>query len=175
MSRNQVVALTILAPVKADRVDALRASIDALGIGPDSPLAKISGMHLGRFTIVDELYAPQNAPKPPPPGPYLLFAADIDPPEAAALAAIGAHCGEILRHCEGCPEPTDSYAFDRWLLDHRIVDGFTVMPYAGRRLGDVQHGLSLRKRIGAFAIATQGEDPSTLQAKFLEQFGDVCP
>lgn len=171
MSRR-VVAITILAPVAEGRIDALRAAIDALEVGPGSPLARIAGLHVGRWLIVDELEVIAGR-RAPPPGPFLLFAADIDPPEAAAFAAIATHCGEILRHCVGCPDPGDSRAFDSWLTDHRVPDGFTVMPYPDRPLSDVRRGLELRERLGAFAIASQGLDPVALQEMFLDDFPEV--
>lgn len=169
---SRVVAITLIAPVAAGRIDALRSALDGLDAGPASPLARISGLHVGRFTIIDHLEPAPGKPAPPP-GPFLLFAADIDPPEAAAFASIATHCGEILHHCEACPEPGDGRAFDQWIKNHRVRDGFTVMPYASRPLSDVRRALDLRERLGAFAIASQGLDPGALQEMFLDDFPEA--
>lgn len=164
------VALSLVAPIAAGRRETLEAALEALPEGDTSPLARVPGMHVGRFTIIDSFVDPRG-PAAPVNGPYLYFAADLDGPLDAALTAIATHCGDIFRHCEECPEQRDGPAFDAWLQAHRVRDGFTIMPYGGHTLDEVLDGLDARERLGRFAVAARGMDAAMLRARFLEEFG----
>ncbi|MCW3039798.1 MAG: hypothetical protein JWM31_1703 [Solirubrobacterales bacterium] len=166
------VALTLVAPVRPDAREGLQAALDALPSGPASPLAGIPGLHLGRIAVVDALRGPQGEPMPGV-GPLLMVSLDADGPLDAVLAALAIHCGELLRACEGCPDPADGPSFAAWARAHRLKDRWTIMPYAGRTLPEVRSALRTRERLGAFAGAVADADPATLRARFLEQFGDA--
>lgn len=163
------VAISVMAPIREGRRDALAEVLAGLPAGPGSPLSHVAGLHVGRFTVVDRLDPAK--PSQPPNGPYLYFAADLDGPFDAAVTSIATHCGDLFRHCEGCPDTSDSRAFDEWLIAHRIKDGFTIMPYAGHTLDEVLDGLDARARLGHFAVDAQRYERPTIRQRFLEEFG----
>lgn len=164
------VALSIVAPIKPGRRDELAAALDALPAGDASPLAGVPGLHVGRLTIIERLQDPRGGDEDPLLGPFLFFAADVDPPQDGAIAAIAAACGPWFEACVDCPDPANAHDFRAWLLRHRVRDGWTIMPYAGRTLTEVRGALSLRERLGSFAVQAQGLDPAALRRRFVEEF-----
>lgn len=164
------VALTLVIPIAEGRREALEAAIAALGEGPESPFARVPGMHVGRLAIIDRLEDPRGDAAPRL-GPYLYFTADADGPYDAAVASIATHFADLFRHCAGCPERRDSRALDKWLGRHRVRDGWTIMPYSHHTLAECRDGLSVRQRMAGFAVAAQTADPLTLRARFLEELG----
>ena len=161
------VALTLVAPIAGGRHEALAAAIDALPTGAQSPFATIPGLHVGRLSIIDRLVNPGGQKL----GPYLLLTADADEPEDGAIAAVGRAFGTVLQACEGCPDPRENRAFATWVHEHRVRDGWTIMPYAERTLPEVRAALALRERVGEFATRAEAMDRATLRAQFLTTFG----
>lgn len=165
------VALTLIAPIATGRRDALEAVVAALPTGPQSPFATIPGLHVGRVSIIDHLVYPAGMTGGQTLGPYLFVGVDADGPHDGVVSALGRALGPALRECEGCPDPTDDRAFAAWVRDHRVRDGWTIMPYAGRTLAEVRAALALRDRVGDFATRAQDMDPATLRAQFRATFG----
>jgi hypothetical protein len=167
---GQARALTALIPIRAGEDDALRAHLRALPRGRESPLARLDGLHVARWVVIDRL------PIDPPQAdvlaaPQLLFTACVDADAGASVralpAALGADLDAIWGRCEGYP---GAARFAPWLLAHHLPTTFFVSAYPDTTVGGVRGALGAREQALAFALRAQDLAPEERLAAFREQF-----
>ena len=177
--RNRVgtaYALTVLTPILAGHDDELRAHLDGLPLGPDSPLAKLDRLHLARIQIFDELVY-QGPPQKPDrlTAKQLLFTStfdgDLDPYLDHICERIGGAADRWWCHCVGYPGPRDRPAFKRYIRDHQVDTGLFASAFPTATVQDIRESLDLREQVAAFAAQAQGLDAATLHGRFRNAFG----
>jgi hypothetical protein len=173
-----VYALTVFTPILAGHEDELRAHLDALPVGAESPLARLDRLHLSRIQIFDEL-VDQGAPhrRETLKSHHLLFTStvdgDLDPYLDAICERIGPEADGWWGHCLGYPGTADRAAFKAYIRAHKVDTGLLAVANPGATVQDVRESLALRERVVDFAADAQGLDAPTLRERFLAAFGDV--
>jgi len=173
-----VYALTVFTPVIPGHQHELRAHLDALPVGAESPLARLPALHLSRIQIFDAL-VDQGPPHRPETlkRHHLLFTStvdgELDPYLDAICERIGAQADGWWGHCVGYPGTADRAAFRRWIRDHKVDTSLLAVANPGATVQDVVESLALRERVVAFAAATQGLEAAALRERFLATFADV--
>lgn len=170
-------ALTTFAPILHGRTEEVRAVIERLPRGAQSPLARLPQLHLSRLHIFDHLIyqgAPQrrDALK----SDYLVFTAVIDGTLDAFLDGIAERLPEEATAwwgaCIGFPGLSDRPAFRRWIRHHQRHTSLFAVASPGLSVQDVLYSLDLRERVTDFAIAAQGLGARELQQRFLQTFAE---
>jgi hypothetical protein len=173
-----VYALTVFTPVIPGHEDELRAHLDALPLGADSPLARLDRLHLSRIQIFDAL-VDQGPPhrRETLKRHHLLFTStidgDLDPYLDAICERIGADADGWWGHCVSYPGTADRAAFRGWIRDHKVDTSLLAVANPGATVQDVRESLALRERVVDFAAAAQGLDAAALRERFLATFADV--
>ena len=173
-----VYALTFFTPIVPGHEDALRAHLDALPLGAESPLAKLDRLHLSRIQIFDAL-VDQGPPhrRETLKRHHLLFTStvdgELDPYLDAICERIGAQADGWWGHCVGYPGTADRAAFRRWIRDHKVDTSLLAVANPGATVQDVVESLALRERVVDFAAAAQGLEAAALRERFLATFADV--
>ena len=166
-------ALTAIAP---GRSAALRAYLEAMPVGPDSPVARLEQTHFARFIVIPQLIdlGPPPATRDRLKNEYLLFSTDFDGSLQDFLQAL---CGAmpveadaIWGHCVGYPGADDQAAFERYMRHNQIDTTFPFSAYPDATVADVRAALALRARLIDFAIRAQAMDPATLESAYRREF-----
>ena len=168
---SDMTGLCVVVPVAGGREDALRERLRALPTGPRSPMIRVHGTHFARWTIVrleDRLGRPD--PEQPP---LLLFASEFDgelePYVDRLCAKLGREAHDIWGHCEGYPGP-DSGALARFLLEHRVEPGYSVVAYPDATVDEVRAAFALRERLNDFLVRAAPLDSHALRHAWLQRF-----
>jgi hypothetical protein len=173
-----VYALTVFTPIIPGHEDELRAHLDALPVGAESPLARLEALHLSRIQIFDAL-VDQGPPHRPErlERHHLLFTStvdgDLDPYLDAICERIGAEADGWWGYCAGYPGTADRAAFRRYIRAHKVDTSLLAVANPGATVRDVRESLALRERVVDFAAAAQGLDATALRDRFLATFVDV--
>jgi hypothetical protein len=173
-----VYALTVFTPIVPGHEEELRAHLEALPVGPKSPLARLPQLHVSRIQIFDAL-VDQGPPHEPETlkRQHLLFTStvdgDLDPYLDAICERIGADADGWWSHCVDYPGTADPAAFRRWIRDHKVDTSLLAVANPGATVQDVVESLALRERVVDFAADAQGLDAAALRKRFLATFADV--
>jgi hypothetical protein len=176
--RNRVgtaYALTVFTPIVAGREDDLRAHIDNLRLGDDSPLARLDNLHLARIQIFDELVY-QGPPQKPDRlrARQLLFTSTFDGDLDAYLDRIcdriGPEADRWWSHCVGYPGTRDRQAFNRYMRAHKVDTSLVATAIPNAAVDDIRESLELRAKVAAFAADAQGLDAVALHERFRSTF-----
>ena len=165
--------LCVLAPIADGRADELRRHLRELPTGARSPLIRVHGTHYARWTIV-HLEDTDGNPLPRSERPlFLLFSSEFDgelePYVARLCRRLGPDGHAIWRHCEGYPG-TDDDALARFLLDHNVRPGYSVVAYPDAGVDDVRAAFALRERLNDFLVRTRTLDSPALRHAWLQRF-----
>jgi hypothetical protein len=168
-------SLTVLTPVRPERLNALAQHLDALQGGANSPLARVRDTHFARWVIIDDVVyegPPQRRDRLATP--RLLFTSNFDGGLDGYLEAMRAGFGEdadaIWGHCAGYPGRDDSGRWAAWFRAHQVDSALFFAAYGDLTVGEVLANLELRARLMRFALETQGLAPAELQARFRQAF-----
>jgi hypothetical protein len=173
-----VYALTVFTPILHGHEDELRAHLEALPVGADSPLARLDDLHLSRIQIIDAL-VDQGPPhrRETLKRSHLLFTStvdgDLDPYLDAICERIGDEADGWWGHCDGYPGTADRAAFRRYIRAHKVDTNLLGVANPGATVRDVRQSLALRERVVDFAAEVQGLDATALRKRFLTAFADV--
>jgi len=168
-------SLTVVAPIAAGRDEEARAAIEALPIGPASPLARIGGLHFSRIHVVSELVhqGPRQRHRDTLRSAQLIFTSTFDgrtlDPYLEDLR-LRAEPDSWWRFCSAYPGSGDAAAFARWVRAHQVDSSLFASAHPQARVPHVLESLALRERIIDFAIEAHGLDAATLQRRFRETF-----
>lgn len=161
----------VLIPVRPDEERTVLRHIHDVPLGPASPFSRVEGTHYARIQLV-ELRGPEQRKVKSQPK-YLFFSAEHDGPTEDYVRRLcdrlhyEAH--ELWEHCEGYPG-TDPGALERYLLDHRVKPGYSVVAYPGVSVGEVRSSLALQDRMSEFVVRTRGFDSPALHEAWLRRF-----
>ena len=100
---GQARALTVFTPIVQGHVNELRAYLDGLPTGDDSPLARTAGTHFARWVILPQLIYEGRPQRRELLGtPYLVFTSnfdgELDPYLDALASQMPSEAHEIWRH-----------------------------------------------------------------------------
>jgi len=163
----------VLAPVSEGREESLRATLDRLPAGGQSPLARVPGLHFSRWVIVPDLVYGAEPQRPDHlERPQLIFTSTFDGPLdqhlSALLDGLGATADEVWGHCAGWPGRAAAKA---WLRAHRVRPGLFVAAYPEASVAEVHRALDARARLLALAEDAQGADAEATRRRFVQEFG----
>jgi hypothetical protein len=164
--------LSALTPVLPGREQQLEAVLGRLPPGTQSPLARVARIHFARWVVVP--YFQDRRGQPLDPTSYLLFSSWFDGSVEAYLDSLResmrSEADAIWSNCVGYPRTDSPAEFRAYLLAHRIVPSYPFAAYPGETVAHVRAGLKLRKRLVAFAAASQGRGAEELQRSWRETF-----
>lgn len=157
-------AITVLAPVPADRVAALAADLTAIGdhVTDDTVLglAGLPRLHYASLSVIED----------PDGGAHLLFEGNVDGSRDAFLAdlvrARAAGVDAVFSGCDGYPAAgaaADPDAVTRWLLDRDVSPSVFFIGWPGRTVEEIRREDELRRRLQALLDeerATFGAGPA---------------
>ncbi|HVJ34049.1 MAG TPA: hypothetical protein VND94_13105 [Terriglobia bacterium] len=148
--------IMILAPVRRERVEALRGLLATLNVAPGLadpqnglvPFAGFENIHVARFVILDDETLGDRQAYPDSPLPeeqiYLTFIADCDGPGDALLEDLAARAAdglrEIFRHCDGMDEATDLL---QWMRARDVKPTTYYVNWVGRTVRQVREEAQL--------------------------------
>lgn len=165
--------LCVLAPIAQGQEDALREHLREIPDGPRSPMIRVHGTHYARWTIV-RLEGTDGKPLPDSAGPHFLlfsteFDGELEPYVNRLCRALGQDGHAIWGHCAGYPGGDDA-ALARFLLDHYVKPGYSVIAYPDAGVDDVRAAFALRERLNDFLVRTWGLDSPTLKRAWIRRF-----
>jgi hypothetical protein len=170
--------LTVYSAIRTGQEETVRALIEAIPKGQQSPLAALDGLHFSRLHIFDELVYQGGGQKPDTLNhAYLVFTAsfngDPEPFLDEICEKVGAAADAWWEHCYAYPGTADRGAFKRWIATNQIHSALFASPYPNESVQAVRSALALRERVLAFAIDAQGLDAAALKARFDETFAEA--
>jgi hypothetical protein len=165
--------LCVLTPVADGHERQLRDRLRDTPAGARSPLIRVHGTHYARWAIVhleDRHGRPLAAAARPL---FLLFSSEFDgelePYVERLCRRLGRDGHEIWRHCDGYPGADDG-ALARYLLEHSVEPGYSVVAYPDAGVDDVRAAFALRERLGDFLVRTASLDSAALQRAWVGRF-----
>jgi hypothetical protein len=171
-------ALTVFTPIVPGHEDELRAYIEGLPVGAESPLARLSSLHVSRIQIFDQLVDQGHGHRVDTLHfRQLLFTStfdgELDPYLDDICSLLGAEADGWWGHCVGYPGTADRDAFKAYIRAHQVDTNLFSSAFPRATVAEMLEGLALRDQLAAFAADAQGLDAATLQSRFLAQFGGV--
>jgi hypothetical protein len=167
--------LATLSRITDGREAELRARLEQLSVGSESPFTRIPTVHFARWVVIGRMPgAGRGFRKPAPPGAFLYFSASFDGAVGSFVEQLRSRAGEaadaVWRHCTGYPGSADAEAFRCWLLENEVNARYVVEAYPQATVLDIQHALTLRDQVVDFAAAAQELTPSEAAARFRAEF-----
>jgi hypothetical protein len=151
----------------------VRDALAALPNGPASPFAALPATHFVRLVLLPR-FRDRNGHDLAGVPPCLFFAAESDMFAEGFLEALCTQlpgtADAIFGRCAGYPGAHGPPAFKRWMLDHRVRPGFSVLGNPGADAARVQRSLALREEIAAFALDAQRFDAAELHKRFRQRW-----
>lgn len=171
---GQAYALMVMTPIVPGQEGALKAYLEGLS-QQDSPLTRLSGVHFGRWLILERFHPEDSQPKKESLScQYLIFTTCSDGPVDAYLdelcKMLAPEAAEIWGRCVGCPEGAAGADLKHYLLHNQIDTGLFVAAYPKATVPKVKAALDVRERMIDFAVSSQGMGPDELQSAFDEEF-----
>ena len=169
-------SLLIFTPVRPGAEDDLRAHLEGLGRGADSPLAKVPRTHMARWLIVADMpVAPGTNLHDPLGTQFLLFTCnfdgDVDSYLHELVALIPEEAAAVWGHCVGCPQPAEGAALKAYLHRNQVDSGVAFGAYPHASVGEIRTALDKRARLIDFAVRAQQMKPAQRRRAFLKEFG----
>jgi hypothetical protein len=178
--RNRVggaYGLTTFASILPGHVDEVEAYVEALPLGPDSPLARLDQLHFSRIQIFRELVPQGPSHKVDKlDAPQLVFTSSFDGDLDTYLDAICERVPEAddwWGHCAGYPGRGDRAAFRAWIRAHKLDAQLFASAYPNATVQQVRAALTLREQVVEFAAGAHGLDAATLKERFEASFGSA--
>jgi hypothetical protein len=167
-------ALTVLAPVIPDQVDALQHTLDDLSLRP-SPFSRVALAHFARWVVIPDLLSDPSKPQAEHvPDPYLLFSAtfdgDLEPFLEQLCVTIADEAEPVWSRCLAAPVPARGAPLKAYLRHNQVQTGLFFAAYPQATVAEVNDALAARKRAIGFATRSQGMDAATLRQTFLQEF-----
>jgi len=159
------VALTVRAPVRRDRVEALRLTLEAMGASergaPAIPFSGMDGVHFARLVLLEDSVDLEENLIPA----SLLYMAEFDAPLARHVDQLagsgGAGLDATFGECESYPAGASSAMRAAFLAEHAIPSQANYVNTVGRTVEQVRSEAVLRRSIEAFLDRRRGDLPAT--------------
>ena len=168
---GRVRTISVLCPIRANRLDELESVLTELPTGLDSPLAKVTGTHMARWSIVPSLPG-KDEDEPAGETAYLLFASWYDGATADYLCSLkllpGDVAGDVWGNCVGYPHEGTMGEFSAYLDRHRVKPHLAFHGY-NESVTEVRAALELRDRLSDCVDPLSGLDSAELEDAWLEQ------
>lgn len=165
-------ALTVIAAIKPEEVEALRNLLTAIGDEVENntvfPFAELTTIHFARWVMLDQTRDVHDETIPP----SLVLATNYDPPLDNHLDQLvrvaGPGLDRIYSHCEGYPAPGDRTEASvlAYLRDHMVDAHAFYIGAHGRSVQQIRREAELRDAIEQFLDQQNagggwaGQDPS---------------
>lgn len=178
-------AFMVLAPLRIERIGALRARLESLCDlpghanpgDPRLPFATLPMLHDARFVVLEAHNAEdmrQHGRRPRPWVPRLQFSGECDGSSDAFFAALvqagGPMLLDILSHCES--PPAGIHELEHWLRDRDVRPAAHYVNRRGRTVVAVRENAALRATLRqtlADAVDEIGlDDPRALRRRLIE-------
>jgi hypothetical protein len=176
---GSVYGLTILSPIiedpKADVAHslALRNYLAKLPRDESGPFAKVSGTHLCRLVVMDDVvFTGFPSQLDHLKSPYLVFESNLDGELDAYLERMARDAKEevdaIWRHCVGYPGVTDVPAFVAYMKKCQIATTFYFADVNDKTVEQTLKALQAQSGLATFMERNQGKSPAELKQAFAE-------
>lgn len=170
-TNGQAYALTVLTPILDGHESRLARYLNALGTGPDSPLARVPGTHFARWVLIgDVVYEGDGQRRDHLAVGRLLFSSNFDgspdPYIEALRIGLAGHADEIWGNCTGYPGSEDGAAFAAYLRAYQVESSLFFAAYGEQTVGEVKRNLAARRDLIKFALDAQGQSAVELKAAF---------
>lgn len=168
-------ALTTFARIRDNAEDELEDLLDAMPRGQASPLARVGSLHLSRLQVFRELVfqGPNQRHRDTLRHAHLVFTATFNGELDAFLEELRTavpECDDWWGACVGYPGRDSAGAFASWVRSLQVDTDLFQSPIPTATVADVREAHALREQVRDFAVAAQGLDAATLQARFREVF-----
>jgi hypothetical protein len=174
---GHVETISVLCPIKAGEKSDLERLLRQLPIGLDSPLAKVKGTHMARWSIVSPL-PPKDDDGPAGETAYLLFASWYDGKTPAYLSALRSgladRTDEIWGRCVGYPEEGNEGEFSEYLHRHSVKPHLAFHGY-NESVTEVRAALEFRERLSAPVVTLSGLDSRALESEWIRKRKPPAP
>jgi hypothetical protein len=179
---GQIYGLTILSPIiQGDSKDLAHATAIRWYLANQprdhlSPLARVSGTHLARLVVMDDVvYVGAPACEEHLQSRYLVFETNFDGDLDAYLISMATQAGafvhSVWQHCVGYPGIDDPSAFAAYMKKCQVNTTFFFADVNNKTVEQNLKALQLQSALARFIERHQGEEPAVLQkafGKFLE-------
>ena len=154
--------------------DSLRAQLERMPLGADSPFAAVPGTHFARLAVIAPDRFEETARLPPP---LLRFNAVFRGSRERYLeglsAAVPDAADAVWSHCDGYVDArADPAGFGRFLLDRAVPPVFRAAAYDAEP-DEVRRSLELRRRLRGLAQDRAGMDDAALKSAFARLVGEL--
>jgi hypothetical protein len=181
-------AVTLITPIVPGQTDTVKEVLGKFETGQRSPLARLSGVHFGRWVVIDGLRTDwPGAPQPPPTlkSDYLMFTADVtsetgeldtlpDSLFAEIAERIPDEAHAVWRNCFGYPGVASSAAFVHYLSSSAVDTGLYYAAYPDATVDEIRKALRIRESLAAFVLGHPDMSASTLKDEYMKAAESWC-
>jgi len=175
---GNVYGLTIFSPiVNDDNADvshnlALRAYLAGLPRDCSAPFAKISGTHMCRLVVLDDVIYPGLPTRVDHlKSSYLVFESNVDGDVDAYLERMAREAAQevdaIWSHCEGYPGIKNVREFVRYMRSCQLTTTFYFADVNDKTVEQTLRALQVQAGLATFIERNQGKSPVELKQAFL--------
>lgn len=169
--------LTILSPIiddpkiKTSHDTALRMYLQNMHRHESSPFAKVSGTHICRLVVMDDVVFVGNPAKEEHlKSKYLIFNSNLYGGLDAYLEEMARKIPEVVHaiwsHCIGYPGVSDPKAFAAYMKKCQIETTFFFADVNDKTVEQTLQALQTKVEFAAFIEQNQGKSPAELQREF---------
>jgi hypothetical protein len=163
--REAVDTISVLCPIIEGRERELKDLLESLPTGDESPLAKLTGTHMARWSIVAPISFKRNDLKIDSTS-YLLFTSWYAGDRPVYVREMRSHLGEladeIWNKCVAYPGRRDLSQFSAYLTRHSIRPHLAFGGYPDS-VTDVRASLELRDELAPVVKKESGSDTAALE------------
>jgi hypothetical protein len=175
---GSVYGLTILSPIinnlnaEMSHSLALRKYLAALPRDSSGPFARVSGTHMCRLVVLDDVIYPGYPTRVDHlKSSYLVFEANIDGDPDSYLQRLARDAAveveAIWSHCEGYPG-NNPQEFARYMRKCQLTTTFYFADVNNKTVEQTLRALQVQTGLATFIERNQGVPPAELKAAFLE-------
>lgn len=179
-----VYGLTILSPIMDDpgadisHDGALRQYLASLPNGHTGPFAKVSGTHMCRLVVMDDvIYVGTPAKEEHLNSKYLVFESNFDGDLEAYLRRMAEEIPDVVAsvwaHCVGFPGLRDVDAFVTYMKRCQLTTTFYFADVNSHTVQSTLRALKVQASVAEFIARHQGESPTEIQAAFRSFYRSV--
>jgi hypothetical protein len=163
--RQPAETISVLSPILEGREDVLKRRLEALPEGAESPLARVTGTHMARWSIVSPLPYKDTEEKIDSTS-YLLFTSWYEGDTSAYTRALRSQlddlADELWGNCVAYPGKSDLGEFWTYLIRHSIKPHLAFGGYPDS-VSEVLAALELRDELDPMVVKQSGLDTVELE------------